>query len=219
MRRRCFERLLVVLICARVIAGCTAASQPSPGSPNAATTATMTSSAAHAVSATLDLCRLPDLAPASVLSRLGYTQLAVSLTDPNGAPIGGLKEANFTVRSGPNSFPIVYFREESGLTTPVSLVIVGDVSESMYRKTVVSSADDLAKVRTALNRAGEQLNECDEAALVMIGGNLPDRRSAASRGRNPRTAIHHRSLASAAKNVFGDAVRREATLGRHPGGT
>ena len=105
-----------------------------------------------------------------MLSRLGYTQLAVSLTDPNGAPIVGLKEANFTVRSGPNSLPIVYFREESGLTTPVSLVIVGDVSESMYRKTVVSSADDLAKVRTGLNRAGEQLNECDEAALVTIGG-------------------------------------------------
>ncbi|MGH7924106.1 MAG: VWA domain-containing protein [Candidatus Binatus sp.] len=103
-------------------------------------------------------------------SRPGYTQLAVSVTDPDGAPIDGLKKADFTVRSGPNSVPIVYFREESALTTPVSLVIVGDVSESMYRKTVVSSAADLAKVRTGLDRAGERLNECDEAALVMIGG-------------------------------------------------
>jgi von Willebrand factor type A domain len=64
----------------------------------------------------------------------------------------------------------VYFREESSLTTPVSLVIVGDVSESMYQKTVVLSDDDLAKARSALNRVVDQLNECDEVGLVMIGG-------------------------------------------------
>ncbi len=105
-----------------------------------------------------------------MLSKPGYTQLAVSLTDQNGAPIGGLKRSTFTVRSGANPEPIVYFREESTLATPVSLVIVGDVSASVYLKTVASSAENLQKARSSLNQAEDQLNECDEAALVMIGG-------------------------------------------------
>jgi hypothetical protein len=130
MHRRCIERFLVVLICAGVIAGCGAASQPAPGSPNAAATAATTSSARNTVSAPLDLCRLPDLPTASMLSKPRYTQLAVSLTDPNGAPLDGLKKADFTVRSGPNSDRIVYFRQESSLATPVSLVIVGDAPKA-----------------------------------------------------------------------------------------
>jgi len=170
MHRICIERFLAVLICAGVIAGCGAASQPAPGSLNAAATAATTSSATSAVSAPLNLCRLPDLPNASVRSKPGYTQLAVSLTDPNGAPLDGLKKADFTVRSGPNPDPVVYFRQESSLATPVSIVIVGDVSESMYLKTVGSSADNLQKARSGLNQAEGQLNQCDEAALVMIGG-------------------------------------------------
>src|ERR1700719_3862485 len=131
MNRRCFERLLVVLICGGVIAGCGASSQPAPGSPSVAATAATTSSATSAVPAPLDLCRVPDLPTASMLSKpRGYTQLVVSLTDSNGVPLDGLKKADFTVRSGPNQDPIVYFRQESSLATPVSLVIVGDVSES-----------------------------------------------------------------------------------------
>src|ERR1700719_4569639 len=113
MHRRCIERLLVVLICAGVIGGCGAASQPAPGSLTAAATTATTSSAASAVSAPLNLCRLPDLPNASVRSRPGYTQLAVSLTDPNGAPLDGLKKTDFTVRSGPKPDPVVYFRQES----------------------------------------------------------------------------------------------------------
>jgi hypothetical protein len=56
---RYVERLLVVLVCARLIAGCAAASQPVSESPIAATT----SSAPQPVFAQLDLCRLPDLPP------------------------------------------------------------------------------------------------------------------------------------------------------------
>jgi Ca-activated chloride channel homolog len=168
--RSCSERLLVALICARVLAGCGAANQPQPGSPYAATTAPAGASAAEPVSAPLDLCRLPHLPPAGVLSRSGYTQLSVSVTDPNGAPISGLKKSDFTVRSGPNPDHIVYFRQESSLATPVSLVIVGDLSESMYLKTVVSSSDNLQKAHSGLNLAEGQLNQCDEAAVVMIGG-------------------------------------------------
>ena len=101
-----------------------------------------------------------------MLSRPGYTQLAVSLADPNGAPLDGLKKPDFTVRSGANADHIVYFRQESSLATPVSMVIVGDVSESMYLKTIASSSDNLQKARSALNQAEDQLNQCDEAALV-----------------------------------------------------
>src|SRR5580692_2196242 len=129
MHQRCVERYLVLLICAGVIAGCGAASQPAPGSPTAATTTAGTSSATSAASDSLELCRLPDLPSASILSKPGYTQLAVSLTDVNGAALDGLKKADFAVRSGPNTDPIVYFRQESTLSNPASLVIVGDVSE------------------------------------------------------------------------------------------
>src|ERR1700722_11372792 len=99
MRRRYSERLLVALVCAQVVAGCGAASQPAPGSSSAELTSATTPSAAQPVSDPLDLCRLPDLPPPGVLSRSGYTQLAVSVTDPNGAPLSGLKKPDFTVRS------------------------------------------------------------------------------------------------------------------------
>ena len=167
MKRLCSDQLLLALICAVFIAGCGAASKPAPGSSSAGSTSATTQSAAQPVSDPLDLCRLPDLPPPGVLSRSGYAQLAVSLTDQNGEPIGGLKRSDFTVRSGTISSPIVYFKEES--SAPVSLVIVGDVSESIYRKTVVLSDSDREKARSALDGAEGQLNECDEAALVMIG--------------------------------------------------
>jgi VWFA-related protein len=170
MHRRYSEWLLVVVVCAQVIAGCGPASQPAPGSSSAATTSATTSSAAQPVSAPLDLCRLPDLPPAGVLGRSDYQQLAVSVTDSNGAPLDGLKKSDFTMRPDSKPSPIVYFREESSLTAPVSLVFVGDVSASMYQKTVVSSASDLMNARIALNEAADQLNECDETALVTIGG-------------------------------------------------
>jgi hypothetical protein len=112
MHRRRIERLLVVLICAVVIAGCGASSQSAPGSPNVASTAATTSSATSAAPAPLDLCRLPDLPTASLLSKPGYTQLAVSLTDPNGAPLDGLKKDELKVRSGDKQDRIVYFRQE-----------------------------------------------------------------------------------------------------------
>jgi len=170
MPRRYAAWLLVVLVCARVIAGCGAESQPAPGSPSTGAAVAPSSSPAPQLSASLDLCRLPDLAPASVLSTPGYAQLAVSVIDSDGAPISGLKQTDFTVRFGPKLSPIVYFREESRLTTPVSMVIVGDVSESMYRKTVVPSPDELAKARIGLIQAVDIFNECDEVALVMVGG-------------------------------------------------
>ncbi|MGC1399140.1 MAG: VWA domain-containing protein [Candidatus Binatus sp.] len=162
--------MLAALISAGLLAGCTAASQPAPGTPSAGTTATTSSSPAPQVSAPLDLCRPTDLAPARALSTPGYAQLAVSVTNAEGEPISGLKQTDFTVRSGAKPAPIVYFRQESSLTTPVSLVIVGDVSGSMYRKTVVFSPDEVARVRSGLNQAASQLNECDEVALVLIGG-------------------------------------------------
>ena len=40
----------------------------------------------------------------------------------------------------------------------------------MYRKTVVSSQENLERARSGLNQAEGQLNQCDEVALVLIGG-------------------------------------------------
>ncbi|HYK63887.1 MAG TPA: VWA domain-containing protein, partial [Patescibacteria group bacterium] len=171
MRQQFVERILVALICARLVAGCGATTQPAPAPQVAAPTeAAAGSTETAAVPASLDLCRLPDLPPAGILSRSGYTQLDVAVTDSSGAPIAGLSKTDFIARSGAKPAAITYFRQESRLTTPVSLVIVGDVSESMYRKTVVLSADELAKVRNGLNQAATQLNDCDEVAVVLIGG-------------------------------------------------
>ena len=110
-----------------------------------------------------------------MLSKPGYAQLAVALTDANGAPLDDLKKSDFAVRSGPNPDQLVYFRQESSFATPVSLVIVGDVSESMYRKTIVTSYDDLYKAHSALSQAEDALNQCDEVALVLIGGEYQTR--------------------------------------------
>jgi VWFA-related protein len=174
--RRWFEWLLIALVCARVIAGCGPASQPAPGSSSASgATVASPSSQLSPVSAPLELCRIPGLAPADVRSASGYTQLDISVTDPGGTPIAGLKQGDFKIQSGSMSLPIVYFRQGSNLVTPVSLVIVGDVSASMYRKTVVSSADELEKARGRMDEAAGQLNKCDETALVLIGGTyLPE---------------------------------------------
>ena len=168
MRRRCSERLLVALVVAGILAGCSGANPPVSEPPPAA--AATPSSVRPQESAALDLCRPMDLAPAKILSRPDYKQLAVTLTDSSGASIGGLKQSDFAVRTGSKPSPIVHFREESSVTTPVSIVIVGDVSESMYRKTVVGDRQRLETVRAGLNQASDQLNECDEVALVLIGG-------------------------------------------------
>jgi VWFA-related protein len=115
------------------------------------------------------LCRLPDLPPAELRAKLGYTQLQVLATDANGAPLTGLKQSDFVVKSGAQTLPIAYFHEQSTADTPVSIVVVLDESASMYDKLVMKRGD-LGKDRMAVDEAVGKLNECDEGAVVTIGG-------------------------------------------------
>ena len=117
----------------------------------------------------LDLCPLPALAPTNLRAKPNYVELAVSAIDTNGAPLTGLKQADFVVQDEGKPLPIAYFRETAGKTTPVSLIIVGDASETVRNKTVVTSGN-LMKIREALDKASEDIGNCDEAGAVVAGG-------------------------------------------------
>jgi VWFA-related protein len=117
----------------------------------------------------LDLCPLPALAPADLRSKPGYVEFAVSAIDANGAPVSSLKQSDFVVRDGSKTYPIAYFHETTS-ATPTSFFMVGDASSTLYNKTVVRSGD-LAKVRQQIESAVDAIGPCDEAGLVMAGGN------------------------------------------------
>src|SRR5208282_1456736 len=110
---------VIPVISALLIAGCSSAVQTSPPAPP------VTASETAATQPWLDLCPLPDLAPADLRSKAGYLQWAISVTDANGAPIAGLKKSDFSARSGSTSYPISWFRETTSAATPVSLVVLG----------------------------------------------------------------------------------------------
>ena len=152
------------VISALLIAGCSAAVHPSPPAPPGAVSETATTQP------WLDLCRLPDLAPADLRSKTGYLQWAVSVTDATGAPVTGLKKSDFLARSGSSSYPISWFRETTSTATPVSLVVLGDVPSSMWDKTVLTSGSLLTQVRATLEDAVAGMNDCDEIGVVMAGG-------------------------------------------------
>jgi VWFA-related protein len=117
----------------------------------------------------LDLCPLPALAPADLRTKPGYTEFAVSALDANGAPITGLRQSDFVIRDESRSYPIAYFHETTS-ATPTSFFIVGDASSTLYNKTVVRSGD-LAKVRQQIESAVNAIGPCNEAGIVMAGGN------------------------------------------------
>jgi Ca-activated chloride channel homolog len=153
----------ILFVSALLIAGCSSAvNTSSPAQPAAAP-------GAAATQAWLDLCSLPDLAPTDLRSKTDYMQWAVSVTDASGAPITGLKSSDFLARSGSNSYPISWFRETASPATPISLVLLVDVSASMWNKTVVPS-QGLAQVRAKLEHAFAEMNDCDEIGVVIAGG-------------------------------------------------
>jgi VWFA-related protein len=153
----------ILLVSALLIAGCSSAvNTSSPAQPIAAPGTVPTQ-------AWLDLCPIPDPAPPDLRSKAGYTQWAVSVTDTSGAPLTGLEESDFAARSGSNSYPISWFRETANPETPISLVLLVDVSVSMWNKTVVTSGG-LAQVRATLEHAVAEMNDCDEIGTVIAGG-------------------------------------------------
>jgi VWFA-related protein len=162
---------LILLLGLPIIHGCSA-TPPAGGAVHPANGATPANTAAVAAapSPSLDLCRPPDLPPADLRAKPGYTQLRVMVTDADGSPVSGLKQTDFTVRAGGKTYPIAYFREETPGDTPVSIVSVSDVSSTMYNKTFVSDRNDLIKSRVAVMDPVRQLNVCDEMAVVTVGG-------------------------------------------------
>ena len=121
--------------------------------------------------ARLDLCRPPDLPPPDLRAKPGYTQLRVTVVSAQQTPIHGLKQSDFTIRVGQQTYPIAYFREENASQTPVSVITVSDVSATMYNKTFVGN-DRLKflSVRNNIDGAVSHLNACDEMAMVTVGG-------------------------------------------------
>jgi Ca-activated chloride channel family protein len=161
---RCLGLAAVAAVGSGILHGC------APAVPTSAPAARPVAAVAAAPPEPLDLCRPPNLPPPHLRSKAGYTQFHVMVTNQNGAPVTGLGASDFAVRSGTQSYPAAYFRAENPSDTPVSLVVVGDLSESMYGKILVARPDDLRKARDTIVQAEDQLNECDEVALVTAGG-------------------------------------------------
>jgi Ca-activated chloride channel family protein len=105
----------------------------------------------------LKLCPIPDVPPASVAAKSGYTQFAVIALDESSQPIAGLKQADFQVYSESQTFPIEYLRENQG-DVPVSIALLIDTSGSMVQK--------LLAVEIALDGLITSLKPCDELMLI-----------------------------------------------------
>src|ERR1700722_1852142 len=120
------------------------------------------------IAAPLNLCP-PAAAPADLLSKPGFTQFAVSVTDASGRPVTGLKQSDFEARSGGQTMPIQYFHEEPD-GAPKSIVIVVDLSQFMAGG-VAPRMSKVEAVQKMLPDAVNRLNQCDEIAILVIGGN------------------------------------------------
>ncbi len=156
------------------VAGCNSTTS-SPASQQILTGGSLPGSVAAAPPSTateppiLDLCLLPALAPADLRAKPGYVEFNVSAIDANGVPLTNLKQSDLVVRDSSKTYPIAYFHATTA-ATPTSFFIVGDASATLYNKTVVRSGD-LAKVRRQIESAVDMIGSCNEAGLVMDGGN------------------------------------------------
>ena len=86
-------------------------------------------------------------------------KVAVSVKDPSGAPVGGLRQSDFAVSSSREQFKIKHFLDSSAMHK--SIVIAIDSSGSMRTK--------LADIDKTLSEFMSGLNSCDEVALVAFG--------------------------------------------------
>ncbi|MGO9453284.1 MAG: VWA domain-containing protein [Candidatus Binataceae bacterium] len=123
---------------------------PSPGEP----------SLPPSPPAPLTLCAPSPGPPEDVGKKPGYTQFVVSVRESSGAPVTGLQQTDFVVYSVSQRFPIEYFRESAD--APISIVIAIDTSGSMEPK--------LATVNKTLGEFLQNLNPCDELAIISFSG-------------------------------------------------
>lgn len=120
------------------------------------------------IAAPLKLCT-PAAPPADLLAKPGFTQFAVSVTDSSGKPVAGLKRSDFEARAGGQTLPIEYFHEEAD-GAPTSIVIVMDLS-GLMGVDLVPHLSKVEAVQKSLPDAMYRLNECDEIAILVFGGN------------------------------------------------
>jgi hypothetical protein len=120
------------------------------------------------IAAPLKLCS-PASPPADLLAKPGFAQFAASVTDSTGKPVTGLKRSDFEARAGGQILPIEYFHEEPN-GAPTSIVIVMDLSVSMSTN-LIPHLSKVEAVQKSLPDAVSRLNECDEIAILVFGGN------------------------------------------------
>jgi Ca-activated chloride channel family protein len=109
--------------------------------------------------------RLPQLTPQQgqeleipsrqLRSQVGYTQVTVTVTNPNGGYVTGLTKDDFRVYENGQQRPVEFLRQD--LNTPVSVGILVDTSGSMQPK--------IQQARTAIAQFLRDLNERDDVFL------------------------------------------------------
>ncbi|MGB8683794.1 MAG: hypothetical protein WCD12_12990 [Candidatus Binatus sp.] len=128
------------------------------------------------IAAPLKLCPSATAPPNDLLANPGFIQFAVSVTDSTGKPVTGLKQSDFAAHAGGQILPIQYFDEEPD-GAPTSIVIVTDLSQFMASQ-LIPNVNKLEGVQKTLPDAVGKLNECDEIAILVFGGNgFPDERA------------------------------------------
>jgi Ca-activated chloride channel family protein len=88
-------------------------------------------------------------------SQAGYTQVTVTVTNPNGGYVPGLTKDDFRVYENGQQRPVEFLRQD--LNTPVSIGILVDTSGSMQPK--------IPQARAAIAQFLRNLNERDDVFL------------------------------------------------------
>ena len=148
-------RGLLIFVVAIALAACAGEQNRPPTLPSAQ------------IAAPLKLCT-PAAPPADLLANPGFMQFAVSVTESTGKPVMSLKQSDFEARAGGQTLPIQYFREEPD-GAPTSIVIVMDLSGLMAGE-LVPHVSRIEAVQKSLPDSMYRLNECDEIAILVFGG-------------------------------------------------
>jgi Ca-activated chloride channel homolog len=134
--------LALALLLAAALPGCENVSSTGPGA---------TKSEAH------EQCQpAPIAAPAELTSKAGYTEVAVTVTDANGAYVHGLGKDAFSVTVDGSPRPIEFFQADSN--PPASVGILVDTSGSMQAK--------IPQARIAISQFIRELDPRDDIFLV-----------------------------------------------------
>jgi Ca-activated chloride channel family protein len=96
-----------------------------------------------------------EIAPRQLKAQSGYAQVTVTVTDPAGGYVSGLKKDDFQIYENGQQRPIEFFRRD--LNAPVSIGILVDTSGSMVPK--------LGQARAAIAQFLQDLNEKDDVFL------------------------------------------------------